>query len=46
MGIFNVSEQFVSYGEEKVRRALEVYDMFFGKDATHDITQFILNQTL
>lgn len=46
MGIFNVSEQFVSYGEEKVRRALEVYDMFFGKDATHDITQYILNQTL
>jgi hypothetical protein len=46
MGIYKPSEDFVRGGEEKVKRALNVYDMFFGENPTHDITNYFIEETL
>ena len=37
MGMYETSDDFVSRGRDKVERAIEVYDRFFGADATHNI---------
>jgi len=46
MGIYKPSEEFVRGGEEKVKRALEVYEMFFSENSTHDINNFFIEETL
>lgn len=46
LGIFNSSEDFIRGGEEKVERALEVYHKFYGDNATEDINNFFISQTL
>ena len=46
LGIFNSSEDFLRGGEEKVERALEVYHKFYGDNASEDINNFFISQTL
>ena len=46
MGMYEPSEDFVLRGRDKVERALEVYDKFFGADATHNIETFYITQVL
>jgi hypothetical protein len=46
MGMYDCSEQFLDSGREKVMRALEVYNTFFGESPTEDIDQFFINKTL
>lgn len=46
MGMYEPSEDFVRRGRDKVERALEVYDKFFGADATHNIETFYIKETL
>ena len=46
MGMFDTSDDFIRRGRDKVERALEVYDRFFGADATHNIETFYIRETL
>jgi len=46
MGLFTCSEEFLDRGKEKVGRALDVYQKFFGGNATEDINQFFINEQL
>ena len=46
MGLFTCSEEFLDRGKEKVGRALDVYQKFFGGSATEDINQFFINEQL
>ena len=46
MKIFECSEEFLERGMQKVARAVEVYKMFFGPDATHDVTQYVSKEVL
>lgn len=46
MGLFTCSEEFLDRGKEKVGRALDVYQKFFGGSATEDINQFFINENL
>ncbi len=46
LGIFRPSESFVAGGEEKVIRAIEVYQRFFGDNPTEDIWSYYINETL
>lgn len=46
MGVFYASEDFVMSGKRKVERAMEVYEKFFGENATYDIDQFFVKETL
>lgn len=39
-GLFECSDEFLDRGREKVYKAIEVYQKFFGPDATDDITQY------
>jgi hypothetical protein len=45
-GLFECSDEFLDRGREKVYRAIEVYNKFFGPSATDDITQYFTIQTL
>jgi hypothetical protein len=46
MGMYETSEDFILRGREKVERALEVYDKFFGANATETIETFYIQETL
>lgn len=46
MGIYEPTPEFVSYGEEKVIRAIEVYEKFFSKDATHNVDTYVRKEFL
>jgi len=46
LGIFKPSDAFVAGGEEKVARAIEVYNRFFGPDATDDVNTYYIQETL
>ena len=46
MGMYEPSEDFITRGREKVERALEVHDKFFGPDATDTIETFYIQETL
>ena len=46
VGIYESSDAFVRGGEEKVERALEVYEQFFGENATDDLNSYIIRETL
>ena len=45
-GLYDCSDEFLDAGREKVHRALEIYNTFFGESPTEDIDQFFINQTL
>ena len=45
IGIFDCSPDFYKRGEDKVRRASEAYDLYYG-DEEFDFKQFLLNYTL
>lgn len=46
LGIFNPSEDFLESGRLKVEKAIEVYNKFFSKEATHDINTYIHYEVL
>jgi len=46
LGIFEPNEQFLDRGKEKVFQAIEVYNKFFGANATEDIEQYIIFEEL
>jgi hypothetical protein len=46
LGMYRPSEEFVGNGEEKVEKALEVYQKFFGDNPTEDIDNYFINETL
>lgn len=45
-GLFECSDEFMDRGREKVYKAIEVYQKFFGPDATDDITQYFKSEIL
>ena len=46
MGIFRPTEEFVKGGQNKVQRAIEVYNKFFGSNPTSDIDTFYYDEFL
>ena len=40
LGVFETTAEFIEKGAEKVEKAIEVYNQFFGKDATDDVNQY------
>jgi len=46
LGVFRPTEQFVKNGEAKVERAIQVYQKYFGPNATEDIDNHFINETL
>tara|TARA_R100000951_G_scaffold23235_3_gene19394 strand:- start:183 stop:917 length:735 start_codon:yes stop_codon:yes gene_type:complete len=46
LGIYKPSKEFVERGEEKVIRAIEIYNKFFGKDPQYDIKEYYIEETL
>jgi len=46
LGLFDCSEDFLEYGKQKVVKATEVYNKFFGPNATESVEQYYLTQTL
>lgn len=45
-GLFECSDEFLDRGREKVYKAIEVYQKFFGPNATDDINQYFKLETL
>ena len=46
MGIYTCSEEFLDRGMQKVARAVEVYNRFFGPNATEDVKQYVAHEVL
>ena len=46
LGLFDCSDDFLEYGKQKVVKATEVYNKFFGPNATESVEQYYLTQTL
>jgi hypothetical protein len=46
LGIFRPTEEFVKSGEEKVARAIEVYNKYFGDNPTDDIVNYYIDEYL
>lgn len=46
VGIYHCSDEFIKNGEQKVRMAIEVHDKYFGANATEDVENFFINETL
>lgn len=46
LGVYRPTEQFVRNGEAKVERAIEVYQKYFGPNATEDIDNHFINEKL
>lgn len=46
LGIFRPTEEFVRSGEEKVGRAIEVYNKYFGANPTDDIVNYYIDEYL
>lgn len=46
IGIFRPTEEFVKRGEEKVERAVEVYNKFFGDNPTESIEYYFIDEML
>ena len=40
LGVFETTADFIEKGAEKVQKAIQVYNQFFGKDATDDVNQY------
>ena len=46
LGVYYPSETFLSYGKDKVERAIEVYNKFFTNESTEDIETYVIKETL
>ena len=46
IGIFRPTEEFIRGGEEKVDRAIEVYDKFFGENAESDVESYYIDEMI
>lgn len=46
LGIFTASDSFLKRGEEKVKRAIEVYNTYFGGSPTGNINDYFIQATL
>ena len=46
MGVFRPSDEFVKRGEDKVARAIEVFNTFFGDNPTRDIEDYFIEAIL
>jgi hypothetical protein len=46
LGIFRPTENFVKNGEQKVIRAIEVYNRYFGSNPTDEIENYYIDETL
>ncbi len=46
LGIFETSDEFLDSGRAKVERALEIYDKFYGNNATEDIQSFYIHECI
>jgi hypothetical protein len=46
LGIFNPTESFIRSGEEKVMKAISIYNTYFGEYATDDIDNHCIRETL
>lgn len=46
LGIFRPTENFILSGERKVERAIEVYNTYFGENATDDIDNYYIDEEL
>jgi len=46
LGLYVPSEDFLKNGKEKVENAIFIYNTFFGENATEDINQHIIYETL
>jgi hypothetical protein len=46
LGIFRPTEEFIRGGADKVRRAVDVYNKFFGNNSTEDINYFYVEDYL
>ena len=46
MAIYKCSEEFLDRGMQKVAQAVEVYNKFFGPNATDDVHQYVANEIL
>tara|TARA_R100000664_G_C2723645_1_gene116290 strand:+ start:209 stop:946 length:738 start_codon:yes stop_codon:yes gene_type:complete len=46
LGIFYPSEKFLMDGKYKVEQAVEIYNKFFSNEATEDIENYIIKETL
>lgn len=46
IGVFRPSESFLESGEDKVKRAIENYEKFFGKNATQNVEDFYFDEVL
>jgi hypothetical protein len=46
LGVFEPSEAFINEGKEKVLRAIEVYERFFGPNKTEDVDNYFMTETL
>ena len=46
LGIYHPSQTFLMNGKEKVERAIEVYNKFYGENAKEDIENYIIKEML
>lgn len=46
LGIFRPTEDFVKGGEQKVARAIEVFNKYFGENPTDDIVNYCIDEYL
>lgn len=46
LGIFRPTEEFIKRGEEKVEKAVEVYNKFFGPNPTENIEYYYMDEML
>lgn len=46
MGVFEPTEDFILGGRDKVLRAIEVYDRFFGDNASEDVNNYFITDKL
>jgi len=46
LGVFEPTEDFVLGGRDKVLRAVEIYEKFYGKNKTEDINNYFIKETL
>ena len=44
LGLFRPTEEFIRRGEQKVERAIEVYNKFFSEDAPHTIDDYYMEE--
>jgi hypothetical protein len=46
LGMFAPSESFIARGEEKVEKAVEIYNKFFSAEAPERISDYYMNDVI